>query len=82
MKGTKVYDNLWKAYQDGLPVPKLVSTDANLGEPTYKDYWANNFEDTIERVISYWSKTIQATERNYSPTEREALALKEGLITF
>ena len=44
-----------------------------------------NFEDTIvhiECVITYWSRVLQAAERNYSPTEREALALKEGLIKF
>ena len=36
----------------------------------------------IERVVAYWSRVLQSTERNYSPTEREALALKEGLIKF
>lgn len=47
--------------------------------------WADKFEDTtvyIERVIAYWSRILRAAERNYSPTEREALALKEGLIKF
>jgi transposase InsO family protein len=33
-------------------------------------------------VIAYWSRVLQSAERNYSPTEREALALKEGLIKF
>ena len=47
--------------------------------------WAENFEETkvqIERVIVYWSRILKPAERNYSPTEREALALKEGLIKF
>ncbi|THH19755.1 hypothetical protein EUX98_g8715 [Antrodiella citrinella] len=47
--------------------------------------WADSFEDTtvhIERVIAYWSRILKSPERNYSPTEREALALKEGLIKF
>jgi hypothetical protein len=30
----------------------------------------------------YWSRVLKPAERNYSPTEREALALKEGLIKF
>ena len=36
----------------------------------------------IKRVIAYWSQILKPAERNYSPTEREALALKEGLIKF
>ena len=36
----------------------------------------------MERVIAYWLRVLKSPERNYSPTEREALALKEGLIKF
>jgi hypothetical protein len=36
----------------------------------------------IERVIAYWSRVLKPAKRNYSPTEWEALALKEGLIKF
>ena len=36
----------------------------------------------IERVIAYWSRVLKPVEQNYSPTEWEALALKEGLIKF
>ena len=47
--------------------------------------WGTSFEGTtvhVERVIAYWSRSLEPAECNYSPTEREALALKDGLIKF
>jgi hypothetical protein len=83
LKGTKVYEKLDKAYKNKEPVPNLVLNVAGQTQPLC--HWAQNFEETVvylERVISYWSRILKTAECNYSPTEREALALKEGLIKF
>ena len=86
MKGTHIYEKCEKAFIAGEPVPNLVvkiskaDNDVSPSEP-----WGATLEETwvhIERVIAYWSRILKPAERNYSPTEQEALALKEGLIKF
>jgi len=86
LKGTKVYNRLKRVFNQKEPIPQLVtilSKDKNdvpkVGE------WNENFDDTVvhvERVVSYWSRVLKSAKRNYSPTEREALVLKEVLIKF
>lgn len=86
LRGTKTYELLERAFQAGEPIPDLVThlVKENSDVPP-QGKWSAEFEDTvvfIERVVTYWSRVLQSAERNYSPTEREALALKEGLIKF
>ena len=86
LRGTKTYELLERAFNAGEPVPDLamhlVKEDSDVPA---RGQWSAKFEDTVvytERVVAYWSRVLQSAERNYSPTEREALALKEGLIKF
>ena len=59
-----------------------ISKEEELPHP---GTWDHDFENTmvhVEIVIAYWSCTLKSTERNYSPTDREVLALHDGLIKF
>ena len=86
LKGTKIYERLERAFKKGEPVPNLVtSLDKEGSDVPPTGQWGTDLDDTtihVERVIAYWSRVLQSAERNYPPTEREALALKEGLIKF
>ena len=86
LRGTKTYETLERAFKAKEPIPDLVThlVKENSDVPQQGE-WDNNFENMtvyVERVVAYWSRVLQSAERNYSPTEREALALKEGLIKF
>ncbi|TFY58379.1 hypothetical protein EVJ58_g6460 [Rhodofomes roseus] len=86
LAGTRAHSRLRRAYEAGQAVPTLVTAVSSK----FKDIpetpgWNANFEDTlvpVERVIAYWSRSCKPAERNYSATEREALAAKEGLVHF
>ena len=86
LKGTKVYERCERAFEAKQPIPSLVVQITKLDNDVPKNgNWGNTLDETwvyIERVIAYWSRVLKPAERNYSPTEREALALKEGLIKF
>ena len=88
LKGTKVYDRLKRAREGGIQPPSLVTRLSSKTDDTRNassGNWGATFDDTVvpvERVIAYWSRTCKPAERNYSATEREALAAKEGLVHF
>lgn len=60
-------------------VPFIVHTDAS--ESAIGGILSQNQEGR-ERVIAYWSRQLQKSERNYSTIEREALAVISAVKEF
>ena len=85
LKGTQLYNRLQKAYRNGNPPPQLVTIADKEEVRPVTENWHDDFNETevyIERVITYWSWLLKSAEKNYSPTEKEALALQDALVKF
>ena len=86
LKGTKLYDKLQDHHENKQPIPSLTTLIKEENTHIPKELlWDNNFEETqvwVERVVAYWSRLFKQSEKNYSATEKEALALKDALVKF
>ncbi|KAG8710817.1 hypothetical protein FRC09_020926 [Ceratobasidium sp. 395] len=88
MQGAKAFELLKKAYNNSKNIPCLctpVPSDAHVmtgGDSTWNQQdWLETIIP-VEQVIAYWSRILKKEQRNYSATERKALALKEALIKY
>ena len=82
----KAYKGCEKALEAEQLIPSLVVQITKLDNDVPKNgSWGKTLDETwvyIGRIIAYWSRVLKPAEQNHSPTEGEALALKEGLIEF
>ena len=73
----------WMSQEDGIQNSKKQQFQYKDERP--RDEVIHLHHDTRSwspRVISYWSRTLKLADGNYSPTEREASASRDGLLKF
>ncbi|QRW19991.1 Retrovirus-related Pol polyprotein from transposon [Rhizoctonia solani] len=77
LKGTKAYKYLRGEYDKGNPVPRMT-----IPASKQRDNVAGGINGISKTLKKQLYKILKEAERNYSPTERKALALKEALVKF
>ena len=61
---------------------KDIGLSCDASDYGVADVISHRMEDGSERTVAYASRTLNSAEKNYSQTEKEAMAIVYGVNTF
>ena len=76
LRGTRAYDQLKEAFEEGEPVPRLVMKLGKTEETESNASWGDSLDKSVvlvERVIAYWSHSL-FRHRERSPSREGSLS--------